>query len=136
MIPALQVSNVTKIYGNKKVVDNVSFSIYPGQIYGFVGPNGAGKSTTIRMITGLIDANEGNIKISGYSVEKSHNHALSLIGAVIETPQLYPYLSGLKNLQLFAKFYGKKAVERIPQIVKLLAWNNALKTKFQLTLLA
>ena len=64
MIPALQVSNVTKIYGNKKVVDNVSFSIYPGQIYGFVGPNGAGKSTTIRMITGLIDANEGNIKIS------------------------------------------------------------------------
>ena len=55
MIPALQVSNVTKIYGNKKVVNNVSFSIYPGQIYGFVGPNGAGKSTTIRMITGLIE---------------------------------------------------------------------------------
>ncbi len=129
MIPALQVSNVTKIYGNKKVVNNVSFSIYPGQIYGFVGPNGAGKSTTIRMITGLIEPNEGNIKISGYSVEKSHNHALSLIGAVIETPQLYPYLSGLKNLQLFAKFYGKKAMERIPQIVQLVGMEKRINDK-------
>lgn len=129
MIPALQVSNVTKMYGNKKVVNNVSFSIYPGQIYGFVGPNGAGKSTTIRMITGLIQPNDGNIKISGYSVEKSHNHALSLIGAVIETPQLYPYLSGLKNLQLFAKFYDKKATQRIPQIVKLVGMENRIKDK-------
>ncbi len=129
MIPALEVSHVTKIYSNKKVVDDVSFSIYPGQIYGFVGPNGAGKSTTIRMITGLIEPNDGKIKISGFSIEKSHNHALSLIGAVIETPQLYPYLSGLKNLQLFASFYDKQAMERIPKIVELVGMEKRIKDK-------
>lgn len=129
MIPALDVSKITKTYGNKTVVNDVSFLIYPGQIYGFVGPNGAGKSTTIKMITGLIEPNSGSIKISGYSVEKSHNHALSLIGAVIETPQLYPYLSGLKNLQLFAGFYGQKALDRIPEIVKLVGMENRIKDK-------
>lgn len=129
MIPALEVKNLTKFYGNKKVVDNISISIYPGQIYGFVGPNGAGKSTTIRMITGLIDSNGGSIKISGYSIDRSHNHALSLIGAVVETPQMYPYLSGLKNLQLFASFYGKRALDRIPEIVKLVGMENRIKDK-------
>lgn len=129
MIPVLSVNGLTKIYGIKKVVNNVNFSLYPGQIFGFVGPNGAGKSTTIRMITGLTPITNGSVKICGYSIEKSFQKAISNVGAVVEIPQLYPYLSGLKNLKLFASFYGKRALNRIPEIVKLVGMENRINDK-------
>ncbi len=129
MLPVLKIENLTKVYGNKKVVDNVTFSVFPGQIFGFVGPNGAGKSTTIRMITGLTPATHGIVRICGFSIENSFTHAISNAGAVVEIPQLYPYLSGLKNLKLFASFYGKKALGRIDQIVKLVGMENRIKDK-------
>lgn len=129
MIPVLSVKNISKVYGTKKVVKNVSFSLYAGQIFGFVGPNGAGKSTTIRMITGLTLPTTGSIRICGYSVTKSFKQAISNVGAVVEMPQLYPYLSGEKNLKLYAKFYGKSALKRIPQIVKLVGMENRIKDK-------
>ena len=129
MLPVLKVQNLIKEYGSKKVVNNVSFTLYPGQIFGFVGPNGAGKSTTIRMITGLTPITNGDIRICGYSVSRAFTKAISKIGAVVEMPQLYPYLSGEKNLKLFASFYGKKAVNRIPQIVKLVGMENRIKEK-------
>lgn len=129
MLPVLKVQNLIKEYGSKKVVNNVSFTLYPGQIFGFVGPNGAGKSTTIRMITGLTTITEGDIRICGYSVSRAFTKAISKIGAVVEMPQLYPYLSGEKNLKLFASFYGKKAINRIPQIVKLVGMENRIKEK-------
>lgn len=129
MIPVLSVKNLTKEYKDRRVVNNLSFSLYPGQIFGFVGPNGAGKSTTIRMITGLTPITRGDIRICGYSVEKSFKNAISNVGAVVEMPQLYPYLSGEKNLKLFAEFYGKQAMKRIPQIVKLVGMENRIKDK-------
>lgn len=129
MIPVLDVKNLTKAYGQKKVVNDVSFTLFPGQIFGFVGPNGAGKSTTIRMITGLTPITSGDVKICGYSVYHSYTKAISNIGAVVEMPQLYPYLSGEKNLKLFATFYGKKALKRIPQIVELVGMENRIKEK-------
>jgi len=128
-IPNLLVKNLTKVYGQRTVVNDVSFSIYPGQIFGFVGPNGAGKSTTIRMITGLTPITEGSIQICGYSITRNFKTAISNVGAVVEMPQLYPYLSGLKNLKLYAGFYGKEAEKRIPQIVKLVGMENRIKDK-------
>lgn len=129
MLPVLSVKNLTKFYGQKKVVNNLSFSLYPGQIFGFVGPNGAGKSTTIKMITGLATISGGDVRISGYSINNSFTKAIADIGAVVEMPQLYSYLSGEKNLKLYASFYGKKAIERIPQIVKLVGMENRIKEK-------
>ncbi len=129
MIPALSIKNLTKVYGNKKVVDNVSFSVFSGQIFGFVGPNGAGKSTTIRMITGLTPATSGEIRICGYNVEHNFKHAIDNVGAVIEMPQLYPYLSGMANLKLFADFHGAKAHSRISKIVKLVGMENRIKDR-------
>ena len=129
MIPVLSVNNLTKEYNQKKVVNNVSFSILPGQIFGFVGPNGAGKSTTIRMITGLTPITSGDIKICGYSVVNAYKKAISCVGGIIEMPQLYPYLSGMKNLKLFASFYGKAASNRINQIVKLVGMENRINDK-------
>ena len=129
MKPVLEVKNLTKIYSNRKVVDNVSFSLFAGQIFGFVGPNGAGKSTTIRMITGLTTASEGAVRICGYNINYNFKKAIENIGAVVEMPQLYPYLSGLNNLKLYASFYGNKAKSRINQIVKLVGMENRIKDK-------
>lgn len=129
MLPVLKVEGLTKTYGKKNVVQDVNFSVFPGQIFGFVGPNGAGKSTTIRMITGLTPITEGEIRICGYSIKKSFKNAIANVGAVVEMPQLYPYLSGMANLKLFASFYGKQAVARIPQIVKLVGMENRINDR-------
>ncbi|MGN0787871.1 MAG: ABC transporter ATP-binding protein [Candidatus Onthoplasma sp.] len=129
MIPVLSVSNLTKDYKDKRVVNDVCFSLFPGQIFGFVGPNGAGKSTTIKMITGLIPITSGDVRICGYSIKTSFKKAISKVGAVVEMPQLYTYMSGLKNLKLFASLHGEKAVKRIPDIVKLVGMENRIKDK-------
>ena len=129
MVPVLSVTNLTKEYGNKKVVNNVTFSVFSGQIFGFVGPNGAGKSTTIRMITGLTPITHGDVRICGYSIQYAYQKAISNVGGIIEMPQLYPYLSGMKNLKLFASFYGKTAIKRIPNIVKLVGMENRIHDK-------
>jgi len=129
MIPVLNVVNLTKEYGQKKVVNNVNFAVFPGQIFGFVGPNGAGKSTTIRMITGLTPITNGDVTICGYSIKTAHKKAISYVGGIIEMPQLYPYLSGMKNLKLFASFYGKSAANRIDPIVKLVGMENRINEK-------
>ena len=129
MLPVLKVEGLTKTYGKKNVVQDVNFSVFPGQIFGFVGPNGAGKSTTIRMITGLTPITRGSVRISGYSVQHAFKKAISSVGAVVEIPQLYSYMSGLKNLKLFASFYGKKAQARISNIVKLVGLENRIKDK-------
>lgn len=129
MNPVLSVKNLTKEYNGKKVVNNVSFSIFPGQIFGFVGPNGAGKSTTIRMISGLTQPTSGEVRICGYSIKSAFKSAISQMGAIVEMPQLYPYLSGEKNLKLFAGFYGNKAYKRISQVVKLVGMENRIKDK-------
>lgn len=129
MQPVLLVKNLTKEYGEKKVVNNLSFSLLPGQIFGFVGPNGAGKSTTIKMLTGLIPITNGTVRICGFNISSSFKQAISNVGAVVEIPQLYPYLSGYKNLKLFASFYDKHAVKRIPQIVKLVGLENRINDK-------
>ena len=129
MIPVLSISNLTKEYGTKKVVNNITFSVFAGQIFGFVGPNGAGKSTTIRMITGLTPITSGDVRICGYSIKHAYKKAISKVGGIIEMPQLYQYLSGMKNLKLFASFYGKAAMKRIPQIVKLVGMENRIHDK-------
>lgn len=129
MIPILSVSNLTKEYGSKKVVNNLTFSVFAGQIFGFVGPNGAGKSTTIRMITGLTPITSGSVRICGYDIQTAFKRAISSVGGIIEMPQLYPYLSGMQNLKLFASFYGKAAMKRIYKIVALVGMENRIHDK-------
>lgn len=129
MVPVLKLNNVTKIYNGKKVVDNLSFVLYPSEIFGFIGPNGAGKSTTIKMICGLTSINSGSILIDGYNVDKSFVKAIRGVGSVVEYPQLYGYLSGRANLKLFANFYGKSAKQRITNIIKILGMSSFIDKK-------
>ena len=129
MIPVLKLNNVTKVYNGKKVVDNLSLLLFEGEIFGFIGPNGAGKSTTLKMICGLTSISSGSIFINGYSIDKNFQKAIANIGAVVEYPQFYPYLSGKANLKLLAKFYGKSALLRIPNIIKILKMEDFINKK-------
>ena len=104
----LSVSHLTKSFGSFTAVDNLSFSVREGEVYGFLGQNGAGKSTTIRMLLSLIRPSSGEIRVFGKSLSGNREGILSRIGAVVEKPDLYRYLTGYENLKLFAALSGKK----------------------------
>jgi ABC-2 type transport system ATP-binding protein len=102
----LSVKNLHKNYGSFTAVDDLSFDVYKGDVFGFLGPNGAGKSTTIRMLLSLIRADSGEIKIFGRSLQKDRKYILSHIGCIVEKPDFYKYLSAAENILLFAKLSG------------------------------
>jgi ABC-type multidrug transport system ATPase subunit len=104
----IKVNNVSKYFGSLKAVDELSFEVQAGQVFGFLGQNGSGKSTTIRMLLSLIHPTSGSIEIFGNSIQSNRNKVLEEIGAIIERPDLYPYLSAKEHLQLFAKLRSKK----------------------------
>ncbi len=100
------VSRLTKKFRTHVAVDDLSFSVNEGDVYGFLGQNGAGKSTTIRMLLTLVTPTEGHIEIFGLDLKKERKKILSQVGAVIEKPDLYKYLSAYENLSLFARMSG------------------------------
>ena len=105
----LSINNLSKSYGKRKVVENLTFEIQAGEIFGFLGPNGAGKSTTIRAILALIKPDRGDIEIFGKSVIKGRNRALQGVGALIEQADFYKQLSALTNLKILSR------MERLPE---------------------
>jgi len=105
----IELRNVSKYYGEKKAVDNLSFSVKEGQIFGFLGPNGAGKTTSMKMMIGLLRPSEGNILLDGLDVWKNRKEVHQQIGVVFENPNLYLKSSIKANLKLFADIYGVKS---------------------------
>ncbi len=99
----LQIINLNKKIKGRTIISNLSFEVESGDICGFLGSNGSGKTTTIRMITGLISPNSGEILISGKDVNKNRKEALLKLGAIVESPIFFPYMSGRKNLQNLAR---------------------------------
>ena len=104
----VKVTSLSKQFRNLTAVDDLSFSVQEGDVYGFLGQNGAGKSTTIRMLLTLIAPTNGNIEMFGYNLKHDRIKILQQVGAVIEKPDLYKYLSAYENLRLFAKLSGIK----------------------------
>lgn len=104
----VEVNGLRKIFKELTAVDDLSFKVMQGDVYGFLGQNGAGKSTTIRMLLTLIKPTQGSIKIFDKELEHNRNSILSNIGAIIERPDLYKYLSAYDNLEIFAKLSGMK----------------------------
>ncbi len=129
MSKVLELKNVTKIMSNRKIVDNVSFEINSGEIFGFLGPNGAGKTTTIKMITGLLKIDEGDILISNNDVKKNFEKALSQVGGIIENPEMYGYLTGRTNLEIYGRMHGNISKERINEVIKLVKLENRINDK-------
>lgn len=106
--PIVNVHNVSKKLKQIQAVSDLSFTVYKKDIYGFLGPNGSGKSTTIRMMLSLLKADEGTIEIFGQSLNTDRLQILSGIGAFVENPNFYEYLSARKNLELLAAYSGIK----------------------------
>lgn len=127
--PVLELKNVTKTFGNRVAVNNVSFRINEGEIFGFLGPNGAGKSTTMKMICGLSKITKGNIYVCGKSVKKNFTETAKLIGGLIETPIMYNYMSGYDNLKYYASLYPSIKKSDIIAYAKVVGLENRLKDK-------
>lgn len=114
----LEVENLTKIYGIRRAVNSVSFSVEQGEIFGFLGANGAGKSTTLKMICGLANITRGDVRISNLSIKYNFEKAIKKIGAIIEYPQFYDYMSGYNNLKFLAKI-SNVSTARVNEVVNL-----------------
>ncbi len=129
MSKLLEVTNLNKYFGKKQVLKNVSFSTDEGEILGFIGPNGAGKTTTIKLILGLQRINSGSISINGYDVVKDFSKAIEKVGAIVESPDMYMYLSGRKNLELIARMYKGITKDRIDEVIKLVGLESRINDK-------
>lgn len=125
--PILEARNLVKKYGSISAVDEVSFSIGEGEVFGLLGPNGAGKSTTISMLTGLFPPDEGSIRIVGVDAVAETEKIKRLIGVVPQDLALYPTLSGRENLRFFGEMYGlagKRLKERVDSLLEAVAMTD------------
>ena len=114
----LKINNLTKIYGDKKAVDNLSLHIIPGEIYGFIGHNGAGKTTTLKSVAGILQFDEGEIHIDGKSVKAQPLECKRITAYIPDNPDLYDYMTGIKYLNFIADIFGVSAAERSERIKK------------------
>ncbi|TNJ65686.1 ABC transporter ATP-binding protein [Paenibacillus hemerocallicola] len=127
--PVVQLRNVTKRIGGKTLVDRLTFDVPKGEVFGFLGPNGAGKTTTIRMMVGLMSMSEGEVLVNGISVNKQFEQAMKHVGAIVENPELYKFLSGYQNLVHFARMIPGVTRERIDEVVSLVKLENRIDDK-------
>lgn len=125
----VKVEKINKKFGKKQVLHDVSFEINEGEILGFIGPNGAGKTTTIKLMLGLQSIDSGSVTINGYDLQKNFAKAISGVGGIIESPDMYMYLSGKQNLQLIANLYKGIAKKEIDDLVKLVGLENRINDK-------
>jgi len=113
----LKCLNLNKSFGKKHVLKDVSLELEEGDIVAFIGPNGSGKTTTIKLILGLLTIDSGTVTINDFNIEKEYSRAIERVGAIVENPDLYMYLSGQKNLELIANMYKDITTERIQEVV-------------------
>ena len=125
----LECQNLCKSFGKKQILKNVSFEIDEGNILAFIGPNGSGKTTTIKLILGLQSIDEGKVIINGYDIKKDFVKAISNVGAIVENPDTYMYLTGWQNLKLIANMYKGITNEKIMEIVKLVDLEKRINDK-------
>ncbi|SDW80725.1 ABC-type multidrug transport system, ATPase component [Marininema mesophilum] len=129
----LEAKNVTKRVGSRTLIDQMSFSIKKGQICGFLGPNGAGKTTLIRLLTGLIHPTKGDLSINGISVTQNRTKALMNIGAIVESPIFFPYLTGRKALLNLARLHpqlkGAQRKSRVKEVLEKVGLSHAADQK-------
>lgn len=130
LIPIIETQELNKSFKDFKAVTDLSFSIHHGDIYGFLGQNGAGKSTTMRMLLGLIFPDSGKILIDGTELTTGRRNMLSKIGAIIERPDMYGYLSGWENLKMFAALSGGNiGVSRLHEVLEIVGLKGREKDK-------
>ena len=125
----LECFNLCKKFGKREVLKNVSFDIHEGDILAFIGPNGSGKTTTIKLILGLQKITSGTVIINGYNIESDYINAIKKVGAIVENPDSYMYLTGWQNLRIIANCYDKIKDDDIKEIVKYVGLENRIHEK-------
>lgn len=125
----LRVKNLTKKFGTRVAVNDLSFDVFQGEIFGFLGPNGAGKTTALRMITGLAKPDSGNVIICGKSLKRHFEKAIENVGGIIENPEMYKNLTGMDNLKYFACLHKGVTKERIEEVATIVGLSDRLKDK-------
>lgn len=123
------IKDVTKVIKGRTIIDHISFEVNKGEVFGFLGPNGAGKTTTIRMIVGLIDITSGDILIGGKSIKTNFEDAVRHVGAIVENPEMYKFLSGYQNLIHYARMVKGITKEKIDETVKLVGLSDRIHDK-------
>ncbi|MBS4198272.1 ABC transporter ATP-binding protein [Bacillus sp. FJAT-49732] len=129
MKTVVELKNVTKTIRGKKIIDDLSFTVMEGEVFGFLGPNGAGKTTTIRMMVGLIGITSGEIVICGKNVKKDFESSIKHVGAIVENPELYKFLTGYQNLEQVARLIKGITKEKIDEVVELVGLKDRIHEK-------
>ncbi|WNR43926.1 ABC transporter ATP-binding protein [Paenibacillus roseipurpureus] len=127
--PIVEVDSISKRIGSKTIIDKLSFQVPRGEVFGFLGPNGAGKTTTIRMMVGLMSISVGDIRIGGYSIRTHFEQAIRHVGAIVENPEMYKFLSGYNNLVHYARMLPGIGEERIQEVIDLVGMSNRIHDK-------
>ena len=125
----LEVNNISKRIGKKQILDDISFFLCNKEIVGLVGKNGVGKSTLIKVILGLQKCNKGIIKINGFNLRTNYIEAIKGVSGIVETPDMYSYLSGYENLLLIKRMYKDVRYEDIDRVVKLVNLKDSINIK-------
>lgn len=125
----MHIEHLSKSFGKKEVLKDISFDTYAGEVFGFLGPNGAGKTTLIKIAVGHLTLDEGEITICGHDLKKNYEDAMAKVGGIVENPEFYKYLSGYDNLMQFARLYPDVTDERIKKIVHMVGLDNRINDK-------
>lgn len=125
----VQMRGVTKRIGTRTIIDNLTLDLPRGEVFGFLGPNGAGKTTTIRMMVGLMSLTSGEILIDGKSIEKEFEGAIKHVGAIVENPEMYKYLTGYQNLVHYARMMPGVTEHRVREVVALVGLEARIHDK-------
>ena len=125
----LETRNLTKSFGGRKIIDNLNLQVLKGDVYGFLGRNGQGKTTTIRLITGLVFPDSGDVIIDGHNLRNDFKKAISTIGAIVESPSFYGYLSGYDNLALMANLMPGVKKSNIRETLEMVGLTARAKDK-------
>jgi len=125
----LEVNNLSKSFGKRKVLNNINFDIYEGDIIGLIGPNGAGKTTLIKTILNFYSCDTGSVKICGFDINKNLEEALSTTGSIIENPDMYLNISGRKNIEVISLINNIKDKDYIDEIIKFVMLEDRIGDK-------
>ncbi|MCD8118580.1 MAG: ABC transporter ATP-binding protein [Lachnospiraceae bacterium] len=129
METAISIQHVNKHLGKRHILKDVSLEAYTGEVFGFLGPNGAGKTTAIKLMTGLLLMEDGEIFICGHSLRTEFQAAIANIGAIVENPEMYPYMTGMQNLRQYARMRDGVTEERIREVAELVGLANRVDEK-------
>jgi ABC-2 type transport system ATP-binding protein len=135
MEKAIEIKNLSKVYKNRRGIMDINLDIHKGEIFGFLGPNGAGKTTAMKIMTGLIKPDSGDVKILGHSILTEYEKVMKNVGCIIETAESYLYLTAYENLRQVSRYYKNVDEDRIHEVLEMtgmLKYKDEKPRKFSL----